>query len=120
MKEVVELLAFLGAMRNYSYIDRVGNAIDEVSVEEALKDALRAYITQCIEGKQECIEVEENIGIKCPDLKVENLEHLMGSILKEIQENKINLLKVSRRIALEAYAAIPRIRKEYACVPVKR
>ncbi len=43
MKVLVEVLGFLGALKNYSYIDRLGNAVDEVTVEEALRDAIRAY-----------------------------------------------------------------------------
>lgn len=117
MREVIHMLAFLGALRNYSYIDRIGNAIDEVTVEEALKDAIRAYISQCIESRQECIEIEENIGLKCPELSSENLERSIGIIVNEMKKSKAELLKTSRTIALEAYASIPRIREEHKCVP---
>lgn len=119
MKEIIQLLGFLGALRNYGYIDRVGNAIDEVTIEEALRDAIRAYLTQCVEAGKKCIELGENIGITCPDINPESLEESIKMILKEIKKSKVELIKFSRSLALEAYASIPKIREEHTCIPEK-
>ncbi|MEM4958677.1 MAG: hypothetical protein QXX12_02250 [Nanopusillaceae archaeon] len=115
----MEVLGFLGALKNYSYIDRLGNAVDEVTVEEALRDAIRAYLSQCGENPETCIEIDENQGVKCVELDPSALEQSVYVLLASIRKSKIELLKTSRSIALEAYAAIPRIRKNQECKPMR-
>ncbi|MEM4562203.1 MAG: hypothetical protein QW123_04950 [Desulfurococcaceae archaeon] len=117
MKELVEILGFLGALRNYGYIDRLGNAVDEVTVEEAIRDAIRAYLSQCGENPEACVEINENVGVKCVQLDPSALERSVGALLARIRQSKVELLKTSRSIALEAYAAIPRIRENQKCTP---
>lgn len=117
MKEVVQLLGFLGALRSYGFIDRVGNAVDEATVLEALRDAVRAYLTLCLERRERrCVEVEKGVEIKCPDLNPEELEKSIGVVGSVIRRSKVDLIKVSREIALRAYASIPKM-IENRCTP---
>lgn len=117
MRELVQVLGFLGALRNYGYIDRVGNAVDEVTLHEALKDAIRAYLSQCIEISSKCVELEKNVGILCPEIDPEKLEASVNLLVREARKSKTDLLKTSRSLALEAYSAIPRIRLKNTCTP---
>lgn len=117
MEEVTKLLGFLGALKDYSYIDRVGNAIDEVTLLEALKDAIRAYHTRCIDQKDACIEYDVGVGVKCPELRAEDLERAVAIAISESRKSRIELSRFSRSVALRAYAAIPRIRLELNCTP---
>ncbi|MEM0470454.1 MAG: hypothetical protein QXH02_03595 [Desulfurococcaceae archaeon] len=115
MKELVQMLGFLGALRNYGYIDRLGNAIDEITVEEALRDAIRAYLSQCGENEETCVEIDEGVGVKCIKLDPAALERSVDVLLARIRKSKIELLKTSRSIALEAYTVIPDIRENRKC-----
>lgn len=38
-------MRFFARVRNFSYIDRIGNALSHEPVEFALRDALRAYVS---------------------------------------------------------------------------
>lgn len=44
-EELINMLRFFVKRRNYSYVDRIGNALTVQPVEMALKDALRDLIT---------------------------------------------------------------------------
>jgi len=113
----VEILSFLGAIEEYSYIDRIGNAIDEISVLEALKDAVRAYYTNCMKEKK-CVEYnrELKLGVYCPDVKPEELDQIISSISARVGKvSRIELIKLSRELALKAYARIPEVRKRLEC-----
>jgi len=120
LDEFVKLLGFLGALRDYSYIDRVGNAIDEVTLLEALKDAVRAYFTNCIDQKDACIQYDAGVGVKCPEIQPEDLERAVAIAIGESKKSRIDLSRFSRSMALKAYAAIPRIRLELSCTPPSR
>lgn len=117
MHDLIQILGFLGALRNYGYIDRVGNAVDEVTLQEALKDAIRAYLSQCIESSNKCVEIDKNVGITCPDLDPQKLETAIITLINEVRKSKTDLLRVSRSLALEAYSSIPRIRFKNVCTP---
>lgn len=118
MEEIVELLGFLGALGNYGYIDRVGNAIDEATLLEALRDAIRAYLTfsECSNKENRCVGIDEKTGILCPDLDPEKLEKSINIVENLVKKSKVNLIRVSREIATRAYASIPRI-KANVCTP---
>jgi len=118
--EIVDLLSFLGALGDYSYIDRLGNAIDEVSVLEALRDAIRAYYTNCL-GEDKCKEYEKGKGVLCPDIKPEELEKRVSQLIDNISKaSRVELIKLSRDLALRAYARIADMRSKYACEPKSR
>lgn len=42
---IVKMFRFFVRVRNFSYIDRIGNALSYEPVEFALRDALRAYVS---------------------------------------------------------------------------
>ncbi|MEM1617381.1 hypothetical protein [Desulfurococcus sp.] len=117
LSEIVDILAFLGAVGDYGYIDRLGNAIDEVTFMEAVRDSIRAYYTNCL-GEKKCVEYdrEKKAGVLCPDLKPGQLEKIISSILDTISKaSRVDVIKLSRKIALEAYAKIPGVRESQGC-----
>lgn len=117
LEEIVEVLAFLGALGDYGYIDRLGNAIDEITFMEAVRDSIRAFYTNCLEEKR-CIEYdrEKKLGALCPDLKPEKLEEVVSGVLRSVEKaSRVELIRLSRKIALEAYAKIPVVRSKYSC-----
>ncbi len=115
--QIIEVLSFLGAIGDYSYLDRLGNAIDEASILEALRDAVRAYYTNCL-NRPPCVEYdrEKGLGIKCPQLKPEDLEKETSYITMNLSKaSRIEIIKMSREIALKAYARIGDIREKGLC-----
>ncbi len=116
-EHVIEVLSFLGATGDYSYLDRLGNAIDEISVLEALRDAIRAYYTNCLRERV-CIEYdrENKLGVLCPEFKSEELEQVISHITAKISKaSRVEIIKLSRELALKAYAKIPETRKRLEC-----
>ena len=116
-EHIIQVLSFLGAIGDYSYLDRLGNAIDEISVLEALRDAIRAYYTNCL-GKRACVEYnrENKLGVLCPEIKSEELEQAVSQITAKISKaSRVEIIKMSREFALKAYAKIPETRKRLEC-----
>jgi CRISPR-associated protein Csa5 len=116
-ERIVDVLSFLGALGDYSYLDRLGNAIDEVSVLEALRDAIRAYYTNCLEGdKCRVYDREKGVGVLCPDIRPEELEETVSQVVGRISRiSRVELIRLSRELALRAYARIADVRSKYAC-----
>jgi len=116
-EHIIEVLSFLGATGDYSYLDRLGNAIDEISVLEALRDAIRAYYTNCL-GERACVEYdrESKLGVLCPEFKPEELEQAVSQIAVKLSKaSRVEIIKLSRELALKAYAKIPEARKRLVC-----
>jgi len=105
--KIVEILGFLGAMRDYSYIDRLSTALDETSVYETLKDAIRAYLSLCHEEKE--VEYKNKVYI-CPDVAGDELEKEVSEVKKSVKgKTGAEIVKFSRELAMQAYATIPKI-----------
>jgi len=116
-EQIIEVLSFLGSTGDYSYLDRLGNAIDEISILEALRDAIRAYYTNCLD-KRACIEYdrESKIGVLCPEFKPEDLEQVVSQITAKLgKASRVEIIKLSRELALKAYAKIPETRGKLKC-----
>lgn len=110
MSKLVEILGFLGAMKDYSYIDRVSTALNETSVYEALKDAIRAYLSLCPPDKHCWAEYKEKL-YECPKVSGDELEKEIEVILKEMKgKSGGEIVKYSRELAMKAYAAIPKVK----------
>lgn len=103
-ENIVKVLAFLGAMKDYSAIDRLGNAIDEVSFYEAIRDAIRAYNSYCREGvsKQE-VPCPKDIDHQKLDEEINQISRILGS------QDKLKVIQLSRELAVKSYAKIPLI-----------
>ncbi|MGC8987947.1 hypothetical protein [Infirmifilum sp.] len=115
--EIIEILAFLGAVGDYSYIDRIGNAIDEVTLMESVRDAIRAYYTNCLE-EAKCVvyDKEKNLGVQCPSIDRDSIEKAVSAMLDKLSKStRVEMIKLSREIALKAYAKIPVVRDELKC-----
>lgn len=118
LEGIVDILGFLGAQKNYSYIDRLGNSLDEISVMEAVMDALRIYHALC-RNKGECIEIGKGVGIKCPEIDLNNLESSVDFLRRALaSRSRIEVIKLSREIAMRAYARVSyMLREENKCTP---
>lgn len=116
-ERIIDILSFLGALGDYSYLDRLGNAIDEVSVLEALRDAIRAYYTNCLNvDKCKVYDRDKGVGVFCPEIKPEELEETVSQVVSKISRiSRVELIKLSRELALRAYAKITDVRSKYMC-----
>ena len=96
MRELlVELLAYFAAQRNYGYIDKLGNALDEITAYEALKDALRDYNSVCVDRRQEC----------CPNIDPARLEMAVKNFIESISGKSGDVIvKETRKLSLEVLA----------------
>ncbi|ADG91077.1 hypothetical protein [Thermosphaera aggregans] len=93
---IVSILAYLGSQKDYSYIDRLGNAIDEISIMEALRDAVRSFITIC-----------EKPESKCPSIDFQELDKSLNTLLAVISSKpREQVIKMARELSLKAYAKI--------------
>jgi CRISPR type I-A-associated protein Csa5 len=130
---IVKILAYLGANKNYNYVDRIANALDSSSVYEALKDSMRAYLSECVGGmekaeekreieeerkvtlEQTTLEEEKQVGkitLECPDISPEELDREVNNLIRELENlSGGELFKFTRQLALEVYATIPRMVK---------
>ena len=93
---IIDMLAFLGSQKDYSYIDRLGNALDEISILEAIRDAMRAFYATC--GSE---------GTNCPQIDAQKLQDDVN-ILTSIIQNKprFQVLQLARELSLKSYARI--------------
>jgi len=107
--QIIEVLAFLGATGDYSYIDRLGNSIDDVSILEAVRDALRAYYTLCVSPSR-----HGETKVRCPDDKLlDGLSKAVDDLANYIAgKSRVEQVKLARELSLRAYARIPNYVKE--------
>ncbi len=107
-EKIVEVLSFLGALRDYSAIDRLGNAIDEISFYEAVRDAIRAYYARCGVNGEECVDIGDGERkIRCPSIAAEDLENDVNQISRTLgSQDKLRIIKLSRELAMKSYAKI--------------
>jgi len=105
-KLVVELLGFLTATRDYSFVDRVGNSLNSIVVAEAIRDALRAYVSLCIHGMDKNVKISENQYIQCPELDPVKLEAQVNEFLNSIMELPSGkLVEITRDLAARSLSA---------------
>lgn len=110
MNKLIEILGFLGAMRDYSYIDRLSGALDETGIYEALNDAIRAYLSLCQLGRKCWVEHKDKL-YECPETSRDELEKNVETVLREIEgKSGAEIVRYSRQLAMRAYATIPKIR----------
>jgi CRISPR-associated protein Csa5 len=105
---LVRVLAFFAALRNYGYVDRLGNALDEVTALEALKDSIRDFHSLCFDSKDKCVETKiggEEIKLRCPDVSAEDLMKDFDGFIESIKGKPSDvIIKSTRRLALAALA----------------
>lgn len=107
---VLDVLAFYAATRNYGYVDRLANAIDEVTAYEAIRDALRDFYSQCVDRRDKCVEVTQDFRVLCPEVELGQLERAVSEFLRRIGGKPGDVVvKETREIALAALARKPRL-----------
>lgn len=118
MNEIVEILAFLAAQKDYSYIDRLGNALDEISIMESIRDAIRAYYALCRESSG-CIDIGGGKGVKCPQISDASLEKAVNTLSVMLANKpRTDVVKLARELSLKAYARMPSVlSEENLCKP---
>jgi CRISPR-associated protein Csa5 len=107
-EELIRVLAFFAALRNYGYVDRLGNALDEITAIEAVKDAIRDFHSNCLDSAEKCVEAKvegEEVKLKCPDISAEDLMRNLDRFVEDVKDKSGDVIvKVTRRIALAALA----------------
>ncbi|MEM4624505.1 MAG: hypothetical protein QXR24_03820 [Thermosphaera sp.] len=107
MNQIIEILAFLGAKKDYSYIDRLGNALDEISIMEAIRDAIRAYFALCRE-RPGSVDLDEGRVVMCPSITDAELERAVNMLASMLQNRpRTEIVKLARELSMRAYARIP-------------
>lgn len=105
---LVAVLAFFAALRDYGYVDRLGNSLDEVTALEAVKDAVRDFHTLCLDSEEKCVETKvggEEIKLRCPEVTAERLAMDFDEFVRAIEgRSGSTIVRITRRIALEALA----------------
>ena len=113
---LVRVLAFFAALRNYGYVDRLGNALDEVTALEALKDSIRDFHSLCFDSKDKCVETKiggEEIRLRCPDVSAEDLMKDFNDFIESIKGKPGDLIvRSTRRLTLAALAEKEILRSE--------
>ncbi|MCE4602529.1 MAG: hypothetical protein F7C08_02985 [Desulfurococcales archaeon] len=100
---IADILAYFAAKKRYSYVDMLGNALDNIIALEALKDAIRDFKSSCIDHPG---TDEEAI---CPHISAEDLERaaqILSSTLAKSDTKE--LILVTREIYVRALARAPR------------
>ena len=98
-----DILAYFAAKRRYSYVDMIGNALDNIIAMEVLKDAIRDFKSSCIDNP------EPDPDAICPSISEEELEkagRILSDTLKKADTK--NLILITREIAVKALARAPR------------
>ncbi|GAB6148790.1 hypothetical protein JCM10135_13320 [Stetteria hydrogenophila] len=113
---VKDVLAFFAAMRNYGYLDIIGNALEEVTVLEALGNALRDFRSTCIDASAETKARLAREKVVCPNVKPEELENAVNAfiaIMKKRAENG-TLVNFLREVYVESLARAGRFKLQEA------
>lgn len=107
---LLDVLAFYAGTRNYGYIDRLANAIDEVTAYEAVRDALRDFYSQCVDRREKCVEVDEDLRVLCPEVELGLLERAVTEFLRRVKDKPGDVVvRETREIALAALARKPKV-----------
>lgn len=100
---IVKMLRFFAAIRNYSFVDRVGNALNPETVEVAIKDALRTFTSIYDSAASDekgfrYLELEEAGAKRRVYLPAKPREDEVASFVKAVWED----VGVARRVAIMA------------------
>ena len=109
---LIEILAAFAAARKYSYVDRIGNSLEQLTALEALKDALRDLDSTCREGGFIEIDRERNICVPCPSVSSEDLKNSVGFFEAMMRKGRREFLELTRKIAARALSRAQDYRRE--------
>jgi len=102
LDSIIDILAFFVATRNYSYVDILSNALDELTAREALINALRDYRSTC---PQPGMTVERrDIKVRCPSVSHDTLEAAVRIVESRLREAGADLMTFTRSLSLNALA----------------
>ena len=80
LSPVIDIFAFFAAMRNYSYLDILGNALERTTALEALGNAVRDFRSTCLDASPESRhKLEAEKEVKCPRIDPEELEKAVNA-----------------------------------------
>lgn len=86
---IKDILAMFAAMRNYGYLDIIGNALERTTALEAMGNAIRDFRSMCLDASEDARKrLEEEEGIKCPDISPENLEKAASEFMRVLEEKE--------------------------------
>ena len=104
LSPLVKVLAFFAALRNYGYVDRLGNALDPITAYEAIRDAIRDFDSACIASDKKVHEAQEFL-VKCPEVTSEEVDAAVRFFERLTGFGSgAELVRVTREVAMEAMA----------------
>ncbi len=98
---IIDVLAYFVASRNYGYVDIISNALDPLTIREALINALRDFLATCIQSDQK-IDVKKQV--KCPDIPEDALEEAINWVEYRLRDFTPESMVYARSLALKALA----------------
>ncbi len=112
---IVSMLAFFAAMRNYGYVDAIGNALERTTALEALGNALRDFLVTCVQASPEArAKLESDEKVRCPNVSAKELQEAVESFnrLTLALEERGELVRFLREIYVRALALAPSFKVE--------
>ena len=107
LSPIIEMFAFFAAMRNYSYLDILGNALERTTALEALGSALRDFRSTCLDASPQAREkLKEDKKVECPRIDLKALENSIDSFnrIMASKEEKGELVTFLREIYVKSLA----------------
>jgi len=114
---IIDMLAFFAAMRNYSYVDVIGNALERTTVLEALGNAIRDFLATCVQATPEQRKkLEEEDKVRCPSISADELQKAIESFNKISYslEEKGELIRFLRELYVRSLARAPKFKVQEA------
>ena len=105
--------SMFAAMRNYGYLDIIGNALERTTALEALGNALRDFRSTCLDASPEARRgLEKEEGVRCPDISPNDLEKAVSAFrrLLEEKERSGELVTFLREVYVDALSRASRFK----------
>ncbi|MCE4604207.1 MAG: hypothetical protein F7B20_04485 [Aeropyrum sp.] len=103
---LVEVLSYFVAKRNYGYVDILTNALDRITVLEAIINAIRDFEADCASGRP------QSEDIRCPEIPPEKLSQSVEEFQSKIEGlSGAQLMELARSLSLRALARGGMLRK---------
>lgn len=109
---IKDILAVFAAMRNYGYLDVLGNALERTTALEALGNALRDFRSTCVDSPEARKRLLEQEGVRCPEVKPEELEEAVAEFRRRLEskERAGELVLFLREIYVDALSRASRFK----------
>ncbi len=110
---IIDVFAFFAAMRNYGYVDILGNALERTTALEALATAIRDFRSTCLDATPAArARLEKEEGVRCPSIGAEELQRAVEAFsgITAKLESEGRLVPFLREIYVKALSRASRFK----------